>query len=397
MRRKLKKINSLYTINAFIKGKLQTQKAKRELAYYRAEAEQKNIVVPSQDKLVQLLSDRLQERGINVQTANKGCLHIFVAYYVTNWEAALPKALKSFGKVTEFDWHKEGFNERGSDWLSQRDKMNREMLDRFRQADKDQKVDVVIGYLSGHNTSPVILEEMGKAGAVVFNFCWDDKLNFPGSKKGNRYTSPAAIADAVDLNLTNAPDSIIKYAVHGGLAMFWPEAGNPDIDRPYNVPFEFDVTFVGQKYGWRPRFIDRLRKMGINVTPFGPGWENGPLSVQEMVKLYSRSQINLGFAGVGYSKTLMCLKGRDFEVPMSGGLYLTQDNPELRFVYEVGREIETYKNEKECVEKIRYLLNHPEIAADIREAGRQRALRDHTWEKRFEQLFNLAGLVGRKG
>ena len=78
---------------------------------------------------------------------------------------------------------------------------------------------------------------------------------------------------------------------------------------------------------------------------------------------------------------------------MSGGLYLTQNNPELRFVYEVGREIETYKNEKECVEKIRYLLNHPEIAADIREAGRQRALRDHTWEKRFEQLFNLAGLV----
>jgi len=41
MRRKLKKIDSLYTITAFIKGKLQTQKAKRELANYRAQAERR--------------------------------------------------------------------------------------------------------------------------------------------------------------------------------------------------------------------------------------------------------------------------------------------------------------------------------------------------------------------
>jgi len=393
MRRKLKKNNLLYTINAFIKGKLQTQKAKRELVNYQAEAEQKNIVVPSQGKLVQLLSDRLQKRGINTQTGKKGSLHIFVAYSVTNWEAVLPKALKFFGKVTEFDWSKESFDDRGSDWLSRRDKMNKEMLDRFRQADKYQKVDVVIGYLSGHNTSPVILEEMGKAGAVVFNFCWDDKLDFPGSKKGNRYTSPAAIADAVDLNLTNAPDSIIKYAVHGGLAMFWPEAACPEFHHPYDIPFEFDVSFVGACYGWRPTFIRNLAKLGVKMECFGPGWPNGSLSVEEMVKLYSRTRINLGFAGIRYSKNLMCLKGRDFEVPMSGGLYLTQDNPELSLVYEVGKEIVTYRNEKECVEKIRYLLNYPEIAADIREAGRQRVLRDHTWGKRFEQLFNLAGLV----
>jgi len=391
MRRKLKKINSLYTINAFIKGKLQTQKAKRDLANYRAEAEKKNIVVPSQDKLVRLLSDRLQGRGINVQTVNKKRLHIFVAYYVTNWEAALPKALKSFGKVTEFDWHKEGFDERGSDWLSRRDKMNKEMLDRFRQADKDQKVDVVVGYLSGHNTSPVILEEMVKTGAVVFNFCWDDKLNFPGSKKGNRYTSPAAIAEAVDLNLTNAPDSIIKYAVHGGLAMFWPEAADPNLHRPYDVPFDFDVSFVGACYGWRPAFIRNLIKLGVKVECFGPGWPNGPLSNEEMIKLYSRSRINVGFAGVGYSKKLMCLKGRDFEVPMNGGLYLTQDNPELRLVYDVGREILTYKNERDCAEKIKFLLSRPEQADRIRKAGRKRALQDHTWEKRFEQIFKLAG------
>ena len=175
--------------------------------------------------------------------------------------------------------------------------------------------------------------------------------------------------------------------------MFWPEAAHPDSHKPYDIPFDFDVSFIGKKYGWRPKFIARLLKMGINITCFGNGWGNGPLSDEEMIKLYSRSKINLGFAGVGHSKKLMCLKGRDFEVPMSEGLYLTQDNPELSLVYEVGKEIVTYKNEEDCADKIKQLLANPDEADKIRKAGRIRALRDHTWEKRFEDVFRLSGIM----
>ena len=234
---------------------------------------------------------------------------------------------------------------------------------------------------------------MGESGAVIFNFCWDDKLSFRGKKVGDRWSGPATLAPVVDLNLTNAPDSCIKYMVEGGLAMFWPEAAHPDIHKSYDLPFEYDVSFVGGKYGWRPRFISKLQKLGVNITCFGNGWKNGPLSDDEMVKLYSRSRINLGFAGVGYSKKLMCLKGRDFEVPMSRGLYLTQHNPELSLVYDVGKGIVTYKDEKKCVEKIKWLLADPDEADKIRDAGRKRTLKDHTWEKRFEKIFRLAGIM----
>lgn len=254
-------------------------------------------------------------------------------------------------------------------------------------------IDAVVGYLSGYTVSPNALAEMSRTGGVMFNFCWDDKLYFRGKMIGGRWTGPAAIASAIDLNLTNAPDSRIKYVAEGGLAMFWPEAAHPEIHKPYNLPFEYDVSFVGSKYGWRPRFIQKLLKLGIKVTCFGNGWDNGPLSDEEMIKLYSRSKINLGFGGVGYSKKLMCLKGRDFEVPMSGGLYLTQDNTELSLVYEVGKEIVTYKDERDCAEKIEWLLSNPDEAAIIREAGRKRALKDHTWEKRFEKVFRLAGIM----
>ena len=389
----LKRAPIVSLANSAVKAHIQEQKALRWLARYRAEAARKGIVCPECEGLKQALRHRLAKRRAGLAPKLKGNLHIFLAYYISNWEAILPLALEPFGMVTSFNWRAHGFDDRRQDWLECRDQMNAAMLETFHSANRKETVDAVVGYLSGYNTSQETVLDMARSGAVIFNFCWDDKLNFPGNKKGGRYTSPAGIAQAVDLNLTNAPDSIIKYVVHGGLAMFWPEAAHQDIHKPYDLPFEYEVSFVGGINGWRPKFIKKIQKMGIEVTCFGNGWENGPLSDEEMVKLYSRSRINLGFAGVGHSRKLMCIKGRDFEVPMSGGLYLTQDNPELSLVYDVGKEIVTYKNEKDCAEKIKWLLENTDKADKIREKGRKRALRDHTYETRWSQVFLMAGLM----
>jgi spore maturation protein CgeB len=39
------------------------------------------------------------------------------------------------------------------------------------------------------------------------------------------------------------------------------------------------------------------------------------------------------------------------------------------------------------IDRTQFYLNHPQEAETLREAGYQRAVRDHTWERRFEQLF----------
>jgi spore maturation protein CgeB len=389
----LKKIRLIEAANAAVKGVLQERKANAALEQYRRTAREKGIEAPAGGALRQALAKRIAERRRGRAAKRMGEMHIFLAYYVSNWEAVLPMALAPFGQLTAFEWRSRGFNDNAPDWLEKRDAMNRAMLEAFHAANRERPVDAVVGYLSGANTSPQTLQEMARAGAVIFNFCWDDKLWFPGFMLGGRLNGPAAIAHAVDLNLTNAPDSVIKYAVEGGLAMFWPEAAHPDVHKPYDTPFDFDVSFVGACYGWRPKFIGRLRKMGVKVECFGRGWPNGPISDQEMVRLYSRSRINLGFAGVGHSRRLMCLKGRDFEVPMSGGLYLTQDNPELTLVFDIGREIVTYRDEADCAAKIKALLADPEKAAAIRKAGRERSLREHTYVARWKQAFELAGLL----
>jgi hypothetical protein len=316
---------------------------------------------------------------------------------VYNWEVVVPEVLATFGRVSLFDWSAAGFDALSPDWVSRRDAMNDAMLEAFDAAYREEPVDVVVGYLSGSNTAPEVLERMARRGCAIVNFCFDDKLLFEGVPLGGRPSGPAPLASKVDLNLTNAPASLVKYAAHGGLALFWPQGAHPGLHRPVETPFEFDVSFVGGGYGWRPVFIRRLQRLlapaGVEVACFGPRWPAGPLSDEEMVRLYSRSRINLGFGGVASSRRLTCLKGRDFEVPMSGGLYLTQQNPELERVFDVGREIVTYRDEAGCARTILDLLADPDRAAAIRRAGRARCLRDHTWERRWAQVFELAGLL----
>jgi hypothetical protein len=380
-------------LNAAFRGRLQEWEAVSSELSYGLRGRILGVAAPRTEELGETLRSRLARRRATRPARRKGDLHIFVAYGLTNWEDVLPRALAAFGSVTSFEWRARGFDDSSTDWVSCREAMNRELLHAFDEANRQTPVDAFVGYLSGHNTNPEMLLAIAERGSAVFNFCLDDKLGFPGRKLGGRYPSAAALAQAVDLNLTNAPSSIIKYAVHGGLAMFFPEAAHPELHRPYDVPRDINVSFVGGCYGLRPRFIRELEKRGAHVECFGAGWPNGPLSEQERIKLYSRSRISLGFAGIGYSRKLTCLKGRDFEVPMSSGLYLTQDSSELRLVFDVDTEVVTYRREDDCAESIRRLLADPERAKRIRLAGRARCLQDHTYEARWSRVFKLAGLL----
>jgi spore maturation protein CgeB len=115
-----------------------------------------------------------------------------------------------------------------------------------------------------------------------------------------------------------------------------------------------------------------------------------------MVKSYSRSKISLGFSGVagtlpdGHRITQIRL--RDFEAPMSGAFYLVEYMEEIEEFFEVGKEIVCYEGSDELIEKCRYYLRHDDERERIRAAGHERALRDHTWQKRFADVFEAVGL-----
>src|SRR5207237_7250801 len=114
----------------------------------------------------------------------------------------------------------------------------------------------------------------------------------------------------------------------------------------------------------------------------------GPRLLQrDLVKNFSQSRLSLGFATAGESHTsgkrLTHLRLREFEAPMSGALFLTEDQPELAEYFEPGAEVLTYADRDDLLDKARYFLAHQEAAERIRRAGLERARREHTWQHRF--------------
>jgi spore maturation protein CgeB len=77
---------------------------------------------------------------------------------------------------------------------------------------------------------------------------------------------------------------------------------------------------------------------------------------------------------------------------MCRSCYLTGYSDEISEFYEPGKEIDTYQNGDELIDKTRFYLSHPAAAERLREAGYQRAINNHTWKHRFQQLFREIGL-----
>lgn len=341
------------------------------------------------DRLRELLQQRIGPR----RPKEHGSLHIFIAYYYSSWEDVLAKSLRSFGTVDEFEWRSEGFDDAAPTWQAARTQMNARLLEAFWKAHARSPVDVFVGYLSGHNVSPDVLRAVTRSGAVVLNLCLDDRLHFPGAILGGRFTSPAAIAQAVDLNLTNNPAAAERYWVHGGLSLFWPEAAYPPLYNP--VPFEkrdLPLVFIGGCYGGRRSLVEGLRRAGLSISCYGPGWPNGPVSAEAMADILARAKIVLGFSSIGHSR-YTCLKGRDFEATAAGALYLTEWCPDLQLVFDVGSEIVTYRSKEECVRLICELQDDEPRAARIASAGQRRCLTEHSYASRWSSVFRLIGLM----
>jgi spore maturation protein CgeB len=259
------------------------------------------------------------------------------------------------------------------------------------------------------------------------------------------------------------------YVAMGAHPIYSQEGANPNIYKPYQLPQEFDVTFVGQAYGDRPAIVQYLLDQGIDIRVWGQGWRNfttlaasgaqavnplrrtaqigkrlltaegrkaaisrifgalapsrpdptgsdnghsnsesprptlllpshivgGVLSDTELIQMYSRSKINVGFSTCGSTheadERILQIRLRDFEVPMSGSFYMVEYMEDLEEFFNIGKEIVCYTDQEDLARKIKYYLEHTDERDRIRQAGYERCLRDHTWHKRFEVAFKKMG------
>lgn len=169
--------------------------------------------------------------------------------------------------------------------------------------------------------------------------------------------------------------------------------------RRAEVKKEFDVSFVGDVANKieRQNYLDFLRDNGLSVEVFGTGTRNGQISLEEMVRVFNSSKINLNFTKISLrnairkepliNQRLRQVKGRIIEAALCGGFVLTEYVPGLEEVFELGREIIAFDSKEEMLEKARYFLNHENEREEIAFNGFTRATRDYDAGKAIPWLI----------
>lgn len=286
-----------------------------------------------------------------------------------------------------------------------RPKLEAALLREVEAAHRESPIDVFFSYFYSACARPETIRAIGAMGIRTANWYCNASYQFHLVEE---------IAPAYDCCLVPEAYRLEDYRRVGARPIYCQEAANPHVYKPYDVPAVYDVTFVGQAYGDRPETVRHLHDVGIDVRVWGPKWDRfapvrrdgngrevsdrrygGVLSDAALIRMYSRSKINLGFSNCGDThldaEPVKQIRLRDFEVPMSGGFYMVEAMQELEDFFEVGREIVCYTDTRDLVEKIRYYLRHDAEREAIRAAGHERCRRDHTWHRRFERVFAEMG------
>jgi hypothetical protein len=258
-----------------------------------------------------------------------------------------------------------------------------------RASTTESPISIAFLYAAGFYLDPEMLDGLRSRGIWTVLLALDDKQQLPGATRDGIREWQVAAARGVDLYWTTWRTGVDWLAARGAIPWYAPTGADPVLFAPVAQPRNVDVLWVGRGYGPRYALVRWLRKQGFSVESYGPGWEGGAIPFDEMVRMYGRAKIVLGMGGVGQTDAFKHLKGRDFEVPMSGAVYLTSFNPELADHFRIGEEILCYSSFVECADVLRWLLARPDVAERIRAAARERSLREHTWDSRIAAMIAL--------
>jgi spore maturation protein CgeB len=88
---------------------------------------------------------------------------------------------------------------------------------------------------------------------------------------------------------------------------------------------------------------------------------------------------------------------RMYEATGMGTCLVTDTGDNMQSLFEPDREVVTYNSMDECIEKVRYLLDHEDVRRQIGLAGQRRTLQDHTMNNRSQQVDSLIQAMLNRG
>jgi hypothetical protein len=186
-------------------------------------------------------------------------------------------------------------------------------------------------------------------------------------------------------------DKIFQQAGHPG-AFLLPQAARGEFFAGPELTREYEIGWVGRTsgslYRRRAEWFPRL------VSSFHTNDWSRSYTLEEVAGVYRRSRVvvNIGRDDAPHECNL-----RVFEVLASGALLLTSAPTELTALgFEEGVHFAAYRHESEIIPLVRHFLQNEDERTRIANAGREKALREHTYDCHVEQLLRRLEEAGNR-
>ena len=135
------------------------------------------------------------------------------------------------------------------------------------------------------------------------------------------------------------------------------------------------------------------RKIQLNPSANLEKSLKGKLTFENYVTITKESAVTLGvnrYPSYNFPLTSpnTYSRLRDIEAPMLGACYLTEWTEGIDELYEVGKEIEVYRDAEDLKEKADRLLGDKQKRMALRQGGQERAQKQHSIKKSIDEIRN---------
>ena len=242
------------------------------------------------------------------------------------------------------------------------------------------KPDAIILNSGGLYLEDKTFDYLKKNGIISVGLSLSDPDVFPYNGK--------IYADKFDLFYTNSKYSYLENYDHSKVNIrMMPFAAS--VDHHYYMPDvkrKYDLVVVAHAREDRISVIKKLESI-CKVGTYGSGWEHslGIVNGKKHVKAINSGKMYLSFTRTvaGFDNVKVGL----FEAMACNQVVITSYMEELQDFFEIGKEILCYKTEEELYDLVKYYLQHEDELENIRRHGYARFLKNHTYQKRWDEVI----------
>ena len=260
----------------------------------------------------------------------------------------------------------------------------RSLADRLAARLRRQPADVVLVFKGAHVDPAVVADLRRRFGGRWVNWFPDDPHDHESSTR---------LAPAYDCFFTHDSASLGRLRAAGGRPHYLAFGCDPEFLRPAeDGPRAVPLVFVGSRDPVRERVVHALDDLGL--ATWGPGWSTGPVYGRDLVRVLATATVGLNIhqqfgAGGETGRYGTGANMRVFELAAVGTPQLSDAKADIARHFTPGREIVLYRSIAELRARARELLADEPARRSLAAAARERALREHTWRHRLEELLTV--------